>query len=653
MSEEQQTYESSFPSPDDPLASRVDDHQDTPPPVLSTEQLETVEILRSAQEVARPSQMLEFESPSAGGERAGVVSFLGEIITIASPPNPVEQGVRHSAPAFETFRYPSKLERHIKRYNEAVETFFDMGSSHRRKPDTNNLAQQREYLQRLEAEDVEEGAEGSFDIETLRSTYQRVCEAVSEFELSASTLRSNSNAMTLSKKLAMQSAADIFIVLRDLRPRTRPEITIHAGQRNRMAKWARTMKGEHERGDPWRAINQQLESLSMISEDEDEEREREQSQKSEDEKEMPFRLRYDQWRVPDRWRDVDLEREYIRFQDDKKRDDTKARMQLRELGIIDAGESTGSKEGASGKWLENVYTDSWGDGWLKRAEAEYYWMEKDHTEHPGEWTEDWPRMSLWWNDVREWAERWRWRNDVVEEFEKTIESLLLELEKIDGSVSARELNVFEKSYDDEWDRRLVNHADNMKIALLAGDKGRFAFNYNSALDLIGGVLRSKGVKQGLDALIKKQDHFRNSFMDFATVAIFFSSITATTLQFSFQSGDSTISSTILYYGIRHEDPPPVWDQLWGGFRTLLKALYDVFQPLENWMKVQEIVGPHWEALTRFFASTFSGSWRRLKKFVWKPAPMAPAPAPDDTGHQSIGMGSVRGGTPPIGEASNS
>ena len=34
-------------------------------------------------------------------------------------------------------------------------------------------------------------------------------------------------------------------------------------------------------------------------------------------------------------------------------------------------------------------------------------------------------------------------------------------------------------------------------------------------------------------------------MDFATVAIFFSSITATTLQFSFQSGDSTISSTIV------------------------------------------------------------------------------------------------------------
>lgn len=51
--------------------------------------------------------------------------------------------------------------------------------------------------------------------------------------------------------------------------------------------------------------------------------------------------------------------------------------------------------------------------------------------------------------------------------------------------------------------------------------------------------------RGLETLIKKQDHFRNSFMDFATVAIFFSSITATTLQFSYQSGHSTISSAIV------------------------------------------------------------------------------------------------------------
>lgn len=50
---------------------------------------------------------------------------------------------------------------------------------------------------------------------------------------------------------------------------------------------------------------------------------------------------------------------------------------------------------------------------------------------------------------------------------------------------------------------------------------------------------------GLELLTRKQDHYRNSFMDFATLAIFFSSITATTLQFSFASADSTIFSTIV------------------------------------------------------------------------------------------------------------
>lgn len=50
---------------------------------------------------------------------------------------------------------------------------------------------------------------------------------------------------------------------------------------------------------------------------------------------------------------------------------------------------------------------------------------------------------------------------------------------------------------------------------------------------------------GIDTLIKKQDHFRNSFMDFATVAIFFSSITATTLQFSYQAADQSVISMVV------------------------------------------------------------------------------------------------------------
>jgi len=83
---------------------------------------------------------------------------------------------------------------------------------------------------------------------------------------------------------------------------------------------------------------------------------------------------------------------------------------------------------------------------------------------------------------------------------------------------------------------------------------------DSALNCIKGKLRSDAVRQGvscdifshmlkillgLEMLVKKQDHFRNSFMDFATVAIFFSSITATTLQFSFTAANTSFSWTIV------------------------------------------------------------------------------------------------------------
>lgn len=55
------------------------------------------------------------------------------------------------------------------------------------------------------------------------------------------------------------------------------------------------------------------------------------------------------------------------------------------------------------------------------------------------------------------------------------------------------------------------------------------------------------VTSGLELLVKKQDHFRDSFMDLATVAIFFSSITATTLQFSYTSADTTRSAAIVNF----------------------------------------------------------------------------------------------------------
>ncbi|KLO19827.1 hypothetical protein SCHPADRAFT_42607 [Schizopora paradoxa] len=45
--------------------------------------------------------------------------------------------------------------------------------------------------------------------------------------------------------------------------------------------------------------------------------------------------------------------------------------------------------------------------------------------------------------------------------------------------------------------------------------------------------------------MRKQEQFRTSFMDFATLATFFSSITATTLQFSFGNADSDSTWTLV------------------------------------------------------------------------------------------------------------
>jgi len=67
----------------------------------------------------------------------------------------------------------------------------------------------------------------------------------------------------------------------------------------------------------------------------------------------------------------------------------------------------------------------------------------------------------------------------------------------------------------------------------------------SVIDSVKSTLQSDAVKQGLEELIKRQDHFRNTFMDFATVAIFFSSISATTLQFSYASTNTSSSWTIV------------------------------------------------------------------------------------------------------------
>jgi len=122
---------------------------------------------------------------------------------------------------------------------------------------------------------------------------------------------------------------------------------------------------------------------------------------------------------------------------------------------------------------------------------------------------------------------------------------LEEIRKIDGSASAHEFDVLYSVYQVDDGQLVQYYIDDMKDAMDHGDEDRCIGSCNSLFNLFCTKLRSDEVKQGLKALIKKQDHFRNTFMDYATVAIFFSSITATTLQFSYASADSSISSKIV------------------------------------------------------------------------------------------------------------
>lgn len=338
---------------------------------------------------------------------------------------------------------------------------------------------------------------------------------VAEFELNASTLRTNSSAMTLSKNIFMRSMSDVFLVLQDFRPRPRPDIPEQVEKR--MKKWARAKKGERKCENTWEAVNHLLGRKAWDSEalhEREAERVRERTREAlemrvesrkvalENENKVPlWSTRVERLHVFVWWLSMDNIHERDRSQEEKKRVDTKARVQLRELGVIEAGrKESAPEERLWGGQLELVSTNLWGDGWLKRAEDEFEWMKKDQTKHVDEWGKFWPRTQLWWDeDVLQWAERWRWRNDVIEAFQKTSASLLLELEKIDGSASAREFIVFSASetiYDSDRCRHLTHHIADMKIALVAGDESRFVRNCTAALDLIGGVLRSKGVKQG-------------------------------------------------------------------------------------------------------------------------------------------------------------
>ncbi|KLO08616.1 hypothetical protein SCHPADRAFT_944301 [Schizopora paradoxa] len=79
-------------------------------------------------------------------------------------------------------------------------------------------------------------------LDGLRRSYKDVCEAVAEFEISASTLRADSRALRLCRELVTRSVPALFDVFRDLLPESRPNLPKHPEVKIRMDKWVVTMK---------------------------------------------------------------------------------------------------------------------------------------------------------------------------------------------------------------------------------------------------------------------------------------------------------------------------------------------------------------------------------------------------------------------------
>lgn len=261
--------------------------------------------------------------------------------------------------------------------------------------------------------------------------------------------------------------------------------------------WVSTRDGEWKRKETWEETKlhsgfsrERLREAALIWErswksDPEGTKEREAEQPS---------ARDEDWTLPEWWKTVHGEFDVGGSREDEKR----GREQLHKL-VVEVPQAQGTALRKGREEVENVPICLWDGGWLTRAQDKLRRMKTDHSEHADEWGETWMRMRFWWKDVREWAERMRWRINIIEEFGKISAELLLELEKIDGSASANDFNVFSASetmYNVERCDLLTDYISDMKIALVAGDEHRFVANYKSVIDLMEGTLRSKGVKQG-------------------------------------------------------------------------------------------------------------------------------------------------------------
>ncbi|KLO11689.1 hypothetical protein SCHPADRAFT_941838 [Schizopora paradoxa] len=472
--------------------------------------------------------------------------------------------------------HPSSYAKNSRKYKLAVEEFFRLDV----KPPTTSIAKRNSELvnQSLNYEDYDEKSFEQFTEENwdvldrrndllenyvkssnatnsratlsdLRNAYKRFCDAVNEFELNASTLRVDSRALTLCKIIVSQSCSDIFEVQQDFCPSRRPSIPSRV--KERLRGWERS-KEKDWKIEYGRALHDFENHLGRIvppreltrKRVEDRERRRAtaielaraeafgQGQKTEVLDPMPNDI---QKRALENYLDELASQDSVGNWDFWLGDLEQVRS-TQHRKDIEAFE----REFEPGVWNALMHETVWGEGWLLKIRAEREWMKDDRKDYPTDWEEQtWLLHRLWYEDVEDWTKRRDMQMQDLNSFGNKCVDLLKELGKIDGCISSHEINIFnryERTYNTERWHTLTDHIRGMKIAFCLGDEDAFLERCTSSFELIN---------QSLVTLIRKQDHFRNTFMDSAAVAIFFSSITATTLQFSFTSANQSSSSTVV------------------------------------------------------------------------------------------------------------
>lgn len=141
--------------------------------------------------------------------------------------------------------------------------------------------------------------------------------------------------------------------------------------------------------------------------------------------------------------------------------------------------------------------------WASTIRNEINWLKRDGSLFPHDWDETtWLMQQLWWRDFEMWTGRWKERKRAVDEFSTTCLALVKELENIDGTALAQELNTFERFDSSKWigasenQRIVVRYIADMRDAMTYFDKGRFMGCCNSMLKLISGELRSDEIRKG-------------------------------------------------------------------------------------------------------------------------------------------------------------